>query len=111
VNIIELLKVNFSSISTQRKLEAAIANEDHETIKELISQSIHKILKAGLTKHQLKLLEVIDNEYKGDLNKLLSTAFQRGWVRDGSLNLSNAMDETLLEAQVIIKEYQDTVVN
>jgi len=71
----------------------------------------HKILKAGLTKRQIKLLEVIHNEYEKDLNKLLSMAFQRGWVRGGSPNLSNAMDETLLEAQEIIKKYQDIVIN
>ena len=32
-------------------------------------------------------------------DEALSNAFQRGWTRDGTPNLSNAMDEVLREAQ------------
>ena len=102
MGILNLLKANLKSIPLQKELETAIDNEDDKTIKIIITECISTILKAGLTKEQIKLLEMIDRDHKKDLNKLLSSAFQRGWVRNGSPNLSNAMDEVLLEAQIII---------
>jgi len=42
---------------------------------------VSEILKAGLTKNQLAILEIIKEEHGELLNKLLSEAFQRGWTR------------------------------
>ncbi len=82
---------------------------DNEKLKTLIAESISEILRAGLTKNQLSTLEIIKNEHRELLNQLLSQAFQRGWTRSGSPNLSNAMDEVLRAAQEAIKEYRNTV--
>jgi hypothetical protein len=57
---LRLIKANFGSILTQ--LEAALAKGDTETVKELISQSVVKILKAGLTQHQRQNLDPTERD-------------------------------------------------
>ncbi|MDH3839085.1 MAG: hypothetical protein OET57_20255, partial [Desulfobacteraceae bacterium] len=71
-------------------------------------ESISDILKAGLTKKQLSILQSIKEEHGKLLNKLLSDAFQRGWKRNDEPNLSNAMDEVLRAAQEAVREYKNT---
>lgn len=44
-----ILKANLGSIFTQRKLETALAEGDDDTVRRLITESIIKILKVGLT--------------------------------------------------------------
>jgi len=101
-----ILKANLGSIKTQRKLEAAMAMEDHEKATRLIAESISNILKAGLTSKQLAALESIRADQGDLLNQCLTAAFQRGWTRSGVPNLSNAMDEVLREAQRLITEFR-----
>lgn len=91
-----LLKANFGSILVQRKIEAAMANGDDDAVSDLISQSIVTILKAGLTPRQKRNLDLLKETHKEEVQTLMTDAFQRGWVRDGTPNLSNAMDEVLL---------------
>lgn len=104
-----ILKANLGSIKKQREIEAAMLLEDDEKTKRLIAKSISEILRAGLTKKQLAVLETIKEDHGELLNQLLSQAFQRGWTRDKEPNLSNAMDEVLRAAQDAIKEYRNTV--
>jgi DNA-binding TFAR19-related protein (PDSD5 family) len=101
-----ILKANFGSIKKQREIEEAIQSEDNEKVKILIAESISSILRSGLTKKQLNELELIKNDYGESLSQLLSQAFQNGWMRSGTPNLSNALDEVLRRAQEIIKEYR-----
>jgi len=102
----KILKTNLGAIRTQRDFEVALEDEDTEKSKRLIAESISKILKAGLTKKKLDIIEDIRSTNGEQLNKLISAAFQRGWIRSGEPNLSNAMDEVLLEAQNLIREYR-----
>jgi len=99
-----LMKANFRSIRVQRKIEEAMAAEDMAMVTELISQSVATILRAGLTRQQLQILEAFKDTHREELNELFTRAFQRGWMRNGVPNLSNAMDEVLRAAQDIIKE-------
>ncbi|UCE53444.1 MAG: hypothetical protein JSV31_30085 [Desulfobacterales bacterium] len=103
-----LLKANLGSIKKQREIESAMLLDDNKKATELISESISEILKAGLTKNQLSILESIKEEHGELLNKLLSDAFQLGWKRSGEPNLSNAMDEVLRAAQEAVREYKNT---
>jgi len=99
-----LIKANLGSIFVQRKLQAAIDAGDTDTATELISRSIVTILKAGLTPRQRRNLDQLKKNQRPEIQELLSDAFQRGWVRDGVPNLSNAMDEVLLAAADRIRE-------
>jgi hypothetical protein len=102
-----LIKANLGSILTQRKLEAALANGDNETAQELISQSIVKILKAGLTQHQRQNLDELKQLHRQEMQDIMESAFQRGWMRDGNPNLSNAMDEVLIEVAERIRQARE----
>lgn len=104
-----IIKANLTSIKKQRQIETAMQSGEDEKAKILIAESISEILHAGLTKNQLTTLETIKNEHGELLNQLLSQAFQRGWIRSGAPNLSNAMDEVLRAAQEAIKEYRNTM--
>lgn len=104
-----ILKANLSSIKKQRGIESAMSLGDSEKTTTLIGESISEILKAGLTKKQLAVLEIIRGEHSELLKSLLSEAFQRGWSRRGEPNLSNAMDEVLRAAQEAVKEYKNTM--
>lgn len=99
-----LIKANFGSILVQRKLEAALDAGDDETVSDLISQSIVTILKAGLTSRQRRNLDQLKTTQRAEIHKLFTDAFQRGWLREGVPNLSNAMDEVLVAAQERIRE-------
>lgn len=103
-----LFKANFGFIFIQRKLQAALAEGDDETVTDLISQSIVTILKAGLTPRQKRNLDVLKENHREEMQALMTEAFQRGWVRDGSPNLSNAMDEVLLAVAERIREGRAT---
>lgn len=94
-----IIKANLTSIKKQRQTEAAMQFGNDEKAQKLITESISGILCPGLTMNQLNTLETIKNEHGELLNQLLSQAFQRGWVRSGVPNLSNAMDEVLRVAQ------------
>lgn len=109
MGLFSLFKANITAIKKQRHIEAAMKSGDNEKLKTLIAESISEILRAGLTKNQLSILETIKTEHGELLNQLLSQAFQRGWTRSGVPNLSNAMDEVLKAAQEAIKEYRDTM--
>ena len=109
MGLLSLIKANFTSTKKQREIEAAMKSGDNAKIKILIAESISEILRAGLTKNQLSLLDTIRSQHGELLNPLLSQAFQRGWARSGAPNLSNAMDEVLKAAQEIIKEYRNTM--
>src|SRR5438094_5752718 len=102
-----LLKANLGSILIQRKLETALAKGDNETAKELISQSIIKILKAGLTQHQRQNLDELKQLHRQEMHDIIESAFQRGWVRDSKPNLSNAMDEVLIEVAERIRQARE----
>lgn len=104
-----ILKANLGSIKKQREIESSMSLGDSEKTTKLIGESISEILKAGLTKKQLAVLQLIREEHGETLNKLLSEAFQRGWTRGGEPNLSNAMDEVLRSAQEAVKEYKNTI--
>jgi hypothetical protein len=99
-----LLKANLSSVLVQRKIEAALASGDDERVSDLISQSIVTILKAGLTPRQKRNLDVLKENHREGMEALIMDAFQRGWSRDGTPNLSNAMDEVLLAVTERIAE-------
>ena len=104
-----ILKVNLGSIKKQREIESSMSLGHSEKTSKLIGESISEILKAGLTKKELTILEIIKEEHGETLNKLLSEAFQRGWTRGGEPNLSNAMDEVLRSAQEVVREYKSTM--
>ena len=104
-----IIKANLISIKKQRQIEAAIQSGDNEKAQKLIAESISGILRSGLTNNQLTTLETIKNEHGELLNQLLSQAFQRGWIRSGAPNLSNAVDEVLRAAQEAIKEHRKTM--
>jgi hypothetical protein len=99
-----LYKANFGSIFIQRKLQAALADGDEETVTDLISQSIVTILKAGLTPRQRRNLDELKQTHRDEMKGLIDDAFQRGWLRDGTPNLSNAMDEVLITVAERIRE-------
>jgi hypothetical protein len=102
-----LLKANLGSIFTQRKLEVALA-EGHRYTAELIkTQSIEKILKAGLTRNERRNLDELERLHPHEMEDMMESAFQRGWVRDGKPNLSNAMDQVLLEVAERIKQARE----
>jgi len=101
-----ILKANLSSIKKQREIESAMSLGHSEKATKLIGKSMNEILKAGLTKKELAILEIIKEEHRETLNKLLSEAFQRGWTGGGEPNLSNAMDEVLRSAQEAVREYK-----
>ena len=110
MGLFNIIKTNLTSIKKQRQIEAAMKSGENEKLKTLIAESISEILRAGLTKNQLLTLETIKNEHRELLNQLLSQAFQRGWTRSGTPNLSNAMDEVLKATQEVIKEYRNTMI-
>lgn len=99
-----LIKANFGSIFAQRKLQAAIDVGDTNTASEIISRSIVTILKVGLTPRQRRDLDMLKANHRHEMEELLDDAFQRGWVREGTPSLSNAMDEVLLAVQDRIRE-------
>lgn len=104
----DIFKANFGSIKAQRELEAAMAVNDQGKIRSLIGENIASILKAALTKRDLKILEIINTIEKEKLNQLLTAAFARGWTRSGKPNLSNAMDEVVREARNAIKAFKES---
>jgi hypothetical protein len=61
-----LITANFCSILTQRKLEAALNKADHDTAQKLITQSIIKILKAGLTPNERRNLDELKELHRGN---------------------------------------------
>ena len=99
-----LLRANFGSILVQRKIEVALADGDEDRVSELMSQSIVTILKAGLTPRQKRNLDVLKENHREEMQALMTDAFQRGWIRAGTPNLSNAMDEVLLAVAERIRE-------
>ncbi len=99
-----LIKANFGSIRVQRKIEAAMAAEDFDTVTDLMSQSIITILKAGLTPRQKRNLDTLKENQREEMQELMTNAYRRGWMRDGVPNLSNAMDEVLLAVAERIRE-------
>jgi len=105
-----IIKQNLTSIKKQRQIEAAMQSGDNDKAQNLIAESISGILRSGLTKNQMTTLETIKEEHGEMLNQLLSQAFQRGWIRSGTPNLSNAMDEVLRAAQEAIKEHRKIMV-
>jgi hypothetical protein len=109
MGILAIIKANIGSISQQKEIEKALLLGNHESAKVLIAESISKILKAGLTKNQLSILEQIKADHKDLVSLLLVKAFDEGWSRDGKPNLSNAMDSALRAAQEIVKEYKTTM--
>lgn len=109
MGILAVIKANLGSISQQKEIEKALLLGNHESAKVLIAESISKILKAGLTKNQLSILEQIKADHKDLVSLLLVKAFDEGWSRDGKPNLSNAMDSALRAAQEIVKEYKTTM--
>ena len=102
-----LIKINFLSIFKQQKILDAIKNNDSAEYTQLIAESIRDILKAGLIPNQLNILEEISNSYREETKALLGAAFQRGWMRDGQPNLSNAMDEVQKQAIELINLYKE----
>lgn len=104
---LSILKANLGSILTQRKLESALAEGDHDTAQELITQSIVKILKAGLTPNERRNLDELKQLHRQEMQDIIESAFQRGWMRDGKPNLSNAMDEVLIEVAERIRQARE----
>ena len=102
-----LIKLNLLSIPKQQKILDAIKNNDSPESTKLIAESIRDILQAGLMPNQLNILEEISNSYREETKSLLGVAFQRGWMRDGQPNLSNAMDEVQKEAIELINLYKE----
>jgi hypothetical protein len=41
------------------------------------------------------------------MQDIMESAFQRGWMRDGKPNLSNAMDEVLIEVAKRIRQARE----
>lgn len=99
-----LIKANFGSVRAQLKIEAAMDAGDSDAVTDLIDQSIVTILRAGLTPRQRRNLDQLKENHRPEIQELLTDAFQRGWVRDGVPNLSNAMNEVLLAASERIRE-------
>lgn len=99
-----LFRANFGSILVQRKIEAALAAGNSEATEALISQSIVKILKVGLTPRERQNLDELKLIHRDEMGELISDAFDRGWLRDGAPNLSNAMDEVLITVAKRIKQ-------
>lgn len=99
-----ILRANLGSIRTQRELEAALEAGDSTTVERLISESIVKILKAGLSHHERRNLDQLKETHRNEIEALITDAFDRGWLRDGRPNLSNAMDEVLITVARRIKQ-------
>jgi hypothetical protein len=99
-----LIKANFSSVFVQRKIEAAMASGDNDKATDLISKSIVTILKAGLTPRQKQNLDQLKENHREEMRALMTDAFDRGWLRDGTPNLSNAMGEVLLAVTERIRQ-------
>jgi hypothetical protein len=99
-----ILKANLGSIFTQRKLETALAEGDDDTVRRLITESIVKILKVGLTPNERRNLDELKQLHRQEMRDIMESAFQRGWMRDGKPNLSNAMDEVLIEVAERIRQ-------
>lgn len=87
--------------------QAALAKGGHDTAQQLITQSIVEILKAGLTPNERRNLDELKQLHKQEIQDIMESAFQRGWMRDGKPNLSNAMDEVLLEVAERIKQARE----
>lgn len=102
-----ILKANLGSILTQRKLETALANGNRKTAEELTSQSIVKILNVGLTPNERRNLDELKQLHRQEMEDIMGSAFQRGWLRDGRPNLSNAMDEVLIEVAERIRQARE----
>jgi hypothetical protein len=109
MGLFNIFKANLGAIRKQKEIEAAMLLGDNEKTIKLIGESISGIVKAGLTEKQLTILERIREDHGELLNELLSQAFQRGWMRSGRPNLSNAMDEVLRAAHGAIKDYRNTI--
>jgi hypothetical protein len=99
-----LLKANLGSIFTQRKLESALAEGHRHTAYLIITESIAKIVKAGLTPNEQRNLNELKRLHPQEMEDLMESAFHRGWMRDGKPNLSNAMDQVLIEVTERIKQ-------
>ncbi len=107
MGVIGLSRATIVSIEKQRRIEAAIVLEDHDRMKRLIGDSVGEILAAGLTQTEMATLELIRDEHGELLQRLISEAFGRGWVKSGEPNLSNAMEEVLIVAQHVVRGYRN----
>jgi hypothetical protein len=101
---LDLIKANLGSVQRQRQIEAAVESGDTAAGSQLIHESILGILKAGLTPRQLRNYDELKQNNNDEITDLVTDAFDRGWWRNGSPNLSNALDEVLLTTQNRIRE-------
>lgn len=103
-----IMRVNFESIRMQRELEAALEARDLEVAKRIISESIVKILDAGLTKNEQEILAKLKLRDPSSLGRDLREAFDRGLSRDGNFSLSNGMDAALRRATELINASRES---
>ena len=85
----------------------ALAEGHRYTAQLIITKSIVKILKAGLTPNERRNLDELKQLHRQEMQDIMESAFQRGWMRDGKPNLSNAMDEVLIEVAERIKQARE----
>ena|SRR2546422_5972136 len=102
-----LFKANLSAVFTQRKLEVALAEGHRYTAQLIITKSTVKILKAGLTPNERRNLDELKQLHRQEIQDIMESAFQRGWMRDGRPSLSNAMDQVLIEVAERIKQARE----
>jgi hypothetical protein len=87
--------------------EAALAAEDYDTAEQITVQSIDEILKAGLTPNEQRNLDELKQLHPQEIQDIMQSAFQRGYFRNGKPNLSNAMDEVLIELAERVKQARE----
>jgi hypothetical protein len=105
MGIWKLIKLSYSSVEAQKELEWAMDNRDAEKAKRIIGDYITRVLENGLTKRQQGVFEKAWNSGRNAVKERLIGAFQRGWAKKpGATSFSDALAETLLEAEKIIKE-------
>ena len=91
----------------QRELNAAIQSGDQAAVSRLVHMNIKNMLEVRLTRSQLSVLDELKIEHGDMLNRLLSQAFRKGWVRQGgSHKLANAMANVLQVAQTLVRVYR-----
>jgi len=105
-----LIKLNISSVKKQEEVEEALKNRDGEKAKLIIGEYISSVLREGLSARKWKIFQKIWDADQETLKKRLVEAFRRGWDEAGvrkPTNFSDALRNTLLEAEKIIKENRD----
>ena len=101
----KLLKISASSVKVQKELEGAIESNDKKKVKSMIGNYIGDALANGLSKAKFKKFQEIWNADQETLKERLMQAFLRGWMEGGgNTKFSKALSETLLEAELVIKE-------